>query len=46
MYKIIKVGGGLIVVYFLAAYATGFGKLFLNVGTATGGVIKNFQGRG
>lgn len=43
--KALKIGGVLIVVYLIGANATGWGKLLINGGTATGGVIKNFQGR-
>jgi len=43
--KALKIGGGLIAMYLLAAHATGWGKLFLNTGTAGSGVIKTLQGR-
>lgn len=43
--KALVIGGGLIGMYLLAAHATGWGRLFLNVGTAGSGVVKTFQGR-
>ena len=43
--KALVITGGLIAAYLAAAYATGFGKLMLNAGTAGSGVIKTLQGR-
>lgn len=44
--KAVKIGAVLIVVYLVGASATGWGKLLINGGTATSGVVKTFQGRG
>jgi hypothetical protein len=41
----LKLSAVLIGTYLVAAYATGFGKLMLNAGTAGTSVIKTFQGR-
>lgn len=46
MYRVVKIGGTLIVVYLVAAYATGFGSLLGSAGSAGAGVVKAFQGRG
>lgn len=45
MYRIVKIGGVLIVVYLIAANATGWGQLLGSAGTSGSGVIKAFQGR-
>lgn len=45
MYKIVKIGGVLIVVYLIAAHATDWGKLLGSAGTSGVGVIQAFQGR-
>lgn len=45
MYRIVKIGGVLIVVYLIAAKATDWGKLLSSAGESGSGVIKAFQGR-
>lgn len=45
MYRALKIGGVLIVVYLIAAKATDVGRLLGSAGTAGTGVIKAFQGR-
>lgn len=45
MYRVVKIGGVLIVVYLVAAHATGWGSLLGSAGTAGTGVIRAFQGR-
>lgn len=45
MYRIVKIGGVLIVVFLIGAHATDWGKLLGSAGTAGTGVIQAFQGR-
>lgn len=45
MYRMVKIGGVLIVVYLVAAHATNWGALLGSAGTSGVGVIKAFQGR-
>jgi hypothetical protein len=42
----LKVGGTLIGVYLFAAYASNWGKLFIDAGKAGSSVAKTLQGRG
>ena len=45
MYRALKIGGVLIGVYLVAAYATGWGTLLAKSGEAGSGLVKAFQGR-
>lgn len=45
MRNALKIGGGLIAMYLLAAHATGWGTLLLDAGKAGTSGIKTLQGR-